>query len=134
MLDQARQQTGGHAQLYLAAAEQLPFSDNYFEYVVCSSAAQYFIDLSCVFSEMQRVLKPSGQLVLTLWSADKLIPRIHYKLLQRFGNGIQEVQTSEDYGRLLKANGFQIKSQKNFKVGIKWGLTTFNAMKQTNRL
>lgn len=134
MLSRARQRTEGYAKLKLAPAEQLPFDKDYFDCVVCSSAAQYFADPAHVFREMHRVLKPSGELVLTTWSADKLLPRIHYKLLQRYGNGIRTVKTSKDYARLLSANGFQIQSQKIFNVGIQWGLTTFKATKLANRL
>jgi SAM-dependent methyltransferase len=47
-------------------AERLPYIDACFDQVVCSSSLEHFKDGSGALREMNRVLKPSGTLVLTV--------------------------------------------------------------------
>ena len=45
-------------------AEELPFLDNSFDIVFSRLAFHHFTDVTAVFPEMVRVLKPSGKLVM----------------------------------------------------------------------
>lgn len=45
-------------------AEELPFLENSFDIVFSRLAFHHFTDVSCAFSEMVRVLKPGGKLVM----------------------------------------------------------------------
>ena len=45
-------------------AEELPFLDNSFDIVFSRLASHHFTDVTAVFSEMVRVLKPGGKLVM----------------------------------------------------------------------
>jgi len=53
------------AQLEVADAQHLPYSDGYFDKVVCSSSLEHFPDDIESLREMNRVLKSGGTLVLT---------------------------------------------------------------------
>lgn len=50
-----------------ADAVRLPFSDAEFDAVVCGFGVMFFSDKPKAFSEMRRVLKPGGTLVLSVW-------------------------------------------------------------------
>ena len=49
----------------VGSAEDLPYSDGYFDKVVCSSSLEHFKDDIKALKEMNRVLKPNGHVVLT---------------------------------------------------------------------
>ena len=49
----------------VGSAEDLPYSDGYFDKVVCSSSLEHFKDDIKALKEMNRVLKPNGRVVLT---------------------------------------------------------------------
>lgn len=44
----------------LAAAENIPFEDNYFDYVICNHSYHHFVDKEKAFGEIYRVLKKRG--------------------------------------------------------------------------
>ena len=55
-------------------AEELPFLDNSFDIVFSRLAFHHFTDITAVFSEMVRVLKPGGKLVMIdMEAADKML-------------------------------------------------------------
>lgn len=55
-------------------AEELPFLDNSFDIVFSRLAFHHFTDVSAVFSEMVRVLKPGGRFVMIdMEAADELL-------------------------------------------------------------
>ena len=55
-------------------AEELPFLDNSFDIVFSRLAFHHFTDVTAVFSEMVRVLKPGGKLVMIdMEAADEVL-------------------------------------------------------------
>jgi SAM-dependent methyltransferase len=55
---------GVHATLQQAAAEQLPYTDQFFDSIVAISALEFVADLHLVCQEIKRVLKPAGVFVI----------------------------------------------------------------------
>lgn len=53
----------------VANAEQIPFSDQQFDLVLCTQMLEYVPDPGLVISEIQRVLKPGGTFILSVPSA-----------------------------------------------------------------
>jgi methionine biosynthesis protein MetW len=59
--------------------EALPFEDNYFDSVTCLATLQFIYDIVYILREFNRVLKPDGELVLTVpnmrayWRIFKLV-------------------------------------------------------------
>ena len=65
----------------LADAEHLPFEDNSFDAVTCAFGVRNFVHLERGLSEMLRVLKPGGTMViLELATPDNLLIRPFYNL------------------------------------------------------
>lgn len=51
----------------VAPAEELPFTDNQFDNVVCQFGFMFFDGKVKALSEMRRVLKPGGQITVAIW-------------------------------------------------------------------
>jgi ubiquinone/menaquinone biosynthesis C-methylase UbiE len=50
-------------------AESLPYSEQYFDAVVCQFGLMFFTDRSQALSEMIRVLRPGGKLAVAVWDS-----------------------------------------------------------------
>lgn len=67
MLDLARKRLGADADLRVADLSQpLPYADAQFDDVICSLVLHYLQDWSGPLSELRRVLKPGGRLLLAV--------------------------------------------------------------------
>lgn len=67
MVELARQQLGGDADLQVADISMpLPFADGAFDDVVVSLVLHYLQDWTAPLSELRRVLKPGGRLLLSV--------------------------------------------------------------------
>ncbi len=66
MIAQARRQTDGHSNIEfrLADAESIPYPAESFEAVMCTNSFHHYSDPLQALSEMRRVLKPKGELLL----------------------------------------------------------------------
>ena len=80
MLSIARQKASA-ATCLIADAEQLPFEDGTFDAVTCAFGVRNFVHLEKGLSEMLRVLKPGGcMVILELATPDSSLIRPFYKL------------------------------------------------------
>lgn len=89
----------GRLELKCAAAESLPYPPQYFTKVCSTNSIFYWQDLERAFSEIERVLKPGGNLVLCFTSKDSLAKR-------NFANKIRLVEAGEIQA-LMRAKGFE---------------------------
>jgi ubiquinone/menaquinone biosynthesis C-methylase UbiE len=55
-------------ELYCASAVAMPFDDASFDLCLCLQGLQFFPDPVSGFAEIQRVLKPGGRLVASVWA------------------------------------------------------------------
>ena len=74
---------------YCADSEKLDFSNSYFDIVLCYNSLSY-LDLSIVFAELKRVIKPDGKLIIM----DSLGHNIFYNLnrnanIAQWGKNVQ---------------------------------------------
>lgn len=53
----------------LASADQLPFEDQSFDSAFCQQGLQFFPDRVAALKEIKRVLRPGGQLALSVWTS-----------------------------------------------------------------
>ncbi len=74
-----------HIEYCLGDAEALPFKDNAVDFVLTTGALHHWRDLKKAFSEIQRIMKPGGEILLIDLRRD--VPRVLYYvafLAQRF--------------------------------------------------
>lgn len=84
----------GKGKLVLGYGENLPFSDKYFDVVICVTALHNFNDIEKGILEMKRVLKDDGKIVISVLKksvkislVSKLIKK-HFGLLKRIDEGV----------------------------------------------
>ncbi len=80
--------------LRMAKEDSLPYEDNYFDIVVASQSLEHVPDESLLFSEIKRVLKDKGTVILGLPSNGHRASPLHFR-----------EYTKEDIGRIERALG-----------------------------
>lgn len=103
----------GHC-FYLDATD-LPFRNNYFDWIICNHVLEHIPDLQSALKELWRVLKPGGRAILqvpisfkleqTLQRADTDTPE---KREQWYGQHDHVRLFGKDYPEILKSYGFQV--------------------------
>ena len=94
-------------------AENLPFADESFDFVVCLSALLYFDDPDKAFQEIYRVLKPKGRLALRTVNVKNLYTSFTGK---RLDPASKKLYLKEELVSLLGKHKFLIK--KYFSYGF----------------
>lgn len=92
-------------------AENLPYKNNSFDKIVCSSSLEHFINDITSLKEMYRVVKPNGLVVLTVdsftYPIDKRLKEIH-----KNRHRVIKYYSSKTLNESLKKSGFNIKKDK----------------------
>jgi ubiquinone/menaquinone biosynthesis C-methylase UbiE len=83
VLRKASQKLNEKVHLFQADAQNLPFKDNSFTYIICSEVLEHLLDPSVAIKEMVRILKTQGAVVLSV-PHESMINRIK-GILIRFG-------------------------------------------------
>ncbi|MFE0514780.1 methyltransferase domain-containing protein [Streptomyces sp. NPDC058964] len=70
-----------------APADRLPYPDATFDAVVCQQGVQFFPDLTAAFTEIARVLRPSGRFAATAWTEMTRSPYFstQYEAIKEYG-------------------------------------------------
>jgi ubiquinone/menaquinone biosynthesis C-methylase UbiE len=98
----------------LSPAEKLPFPDGNFDLILCQFGLMFFRDRRASLTEMHRVLRPGGRIVLSVWQGLERHPfyrTLHNVSSQLLGKSV--VQTvfslgdSDEVRKLLSDAGFQ---------------------------
>ncbi len=99
---------------HLMDAERLEFKSRYFDHVVASYVLFFCPDLEAALKEWRRVLKPTGTLVFTTFTAKAFEPYVSdlRQQLQRFDvewpqGAFQRLASPEVCAELLTATGFE---------------------------
>ncbi len=67
MLEEAKKRVPSQVSLLEMDAEHLNFPDQAFDVVFCAFGLFFFPDIQAALSQMRRVLKPGGRLVVSVW-------------------------------------------------------------------
>ncbi len=129
MLGIAREKLGPSAHLAEGRAESLPFADEAFHVVVSTNALHYVRQPRQALSEMARVLKPGGRLVITDWCDDYLACRLCDLWLRLFGRAHYRMYGSKACRQMLEASKFETVGVERYKINWLWGLMTAMARK-----
>jgi 2-polyprenyl-3-methyl-5-hydroxy-6-metoxy-1,4-benzoquinol methylase len=116
--------------LHWGRIDDLPFPDQSFELILCFSAVEYVRDDEAVFSELARVLRPSGLLFLTVPNRRSIV-RIVERTLARSTGALSRSSRDGRYlkfqehqyvpsvlDRRLSEHGFALRSRRFWSVGL----------------
>lgn len=108
MINEAKKKLGNQAELVVGDAEKLPWREELFDTVLCTFSFHHYPNPNAVLSEIHRVLKDGGRLLL----ADPWLPSPFLQLLNLMmkysRNGDVHEYSKGEITRLLCNNGFRI--------------------------
>lgn len=120
-LEQARQNYGLRDSFHLAAAEDLPWPDDSFDYASILGSLEHFLDPGASVAETARILKPTGRAAI-------LVPNSHHIRaiynVMRYGEIISDLQDYErfatrvEWERLFAANGLAVEAVYKYDTGM----------------
>ena len=106
MIELARKRHGDEADLRVADSEHLPWEDSSFSLVVCVGSFHHYPAPLQALSEMKRVLKPNGHLLI----ADPTLPIFVRQLANLFiglsGEGATKMYSGAEIETLIREAGF----------------------------
>jgi ubiquinone/menaquinone biosynthesis C-methylase UbiE len=129
MLHGARHRLGPDACLAAADAGRLPFGPQTFDVVVSTSSFHYWPDPSAGLSELRRVLRPGGRVVITDWCDDYVACRMCDLVLRIAGRAHGRAYGSAACAQLLERSGFTGTVVDRYKISWLWGLMTARAFR-----
>lgn len=81
-------------------AEKLPFTKEYFDYILCMGSLEHFFDLNKALKEMLRVLKRNGKIIIHVPNSDYLIHKI--LRINTQGQINERLATEEEWRRIIE--------------------------------
>ena len=129
MLQVARRRLPTTVSLAVGWAERLPYADGAFDVVVSCNMFHYVRRPIPALREMQRVLRPGGELVITDWCDDYLVCRVCDWYLRLFNPAHVKTYRERDCLRMLKEAGHSDARVERYRISWLWGLMTATATK-----
>jgi ubiquinone/menaquinone biosynthesis C-methylase UbiE len=81
-----------HFRFSLGRIEELQFSDSYFDVVLCLGAFEYVLEDRVAMSEIARVLKPNGTLIITMHNGTSPYRIWQRRFYWKLKNGISKLK------------------------------------------
>ncbi|XHX80999.1 MAG: class I SAM-dependent methyltransferase [Stenomitos frigidus ULC029] len=124
MLELARQKCRNypHVSFQKASVVALPFADRSFDVIVSASAFHYFDDPIAALIEMQRVLKPDGEIVILDWCKDYILCQLYDFVLKRIDPAYKQCYTQDEFHKLFANAGFGVDRAQKVRFGLAWEL------------
>jgi ubiquinone/menaquinone biosynthesis C-methylase UbiE len=133
MLAVARRGLPPAVRLAAGWAEGLPFESGRFDAVVSCNVFHYIRQPLAALREMNRVLRPGGQLVITDWCDDYWACRLCDLYLRRFSPAHFKIYRRRECMRLLREAGHDDVDVERYKISWLWGLMTARVTKEMAR-
>lgn len=114
--------------LYNTSVTSLPFADESFDIVICASAFHYFESPQLALSQMKRVLKPQGKLIILDWCRDYFLLKIVDAWLKLTDSAHQQCYTQAEVNRMLSTADLDVIKQDKIRFGIIWELMAITAV------
>ncbi len=90
-----------------ASSDSIPYPDGQFDHLICTNSFHHYPDPIKALKEMQRVLKPGGQMVIFENALElSWYTWLWDKLLRFFEKGHVRYYTSSELGEMIKKAGF----------------------------
>ncbi|MGE5508914.1 MAG: class I SAM-dependent methyltransferase [Chitinophagales bacterium] len=117
MIRLAADRLGAKTDLKVGDSEDLPWPDGTFDAVTCSSSYHHYPQPQKALSEMRRVLKPGGQLVLAdVWLPTPLRQIRNYVLIPNTKEGDVRVYSRLEITSLLESAELELASWR--RIGL----------------
>lgn len=129
MLNVAKQRLPETIELHLGSSEDLPFAENSFDLVISTSAFHYFPNPGLAITEITRVLKTNGNLVITDWCADYWTCRLLDLWLRLFNRAHVHTYTVKEFEQLFQSQGLTEIQVSKYKLNWFWGMMTAQGYK-----
>jgi ubiquinone/menaquinone biosynthesis C-methylase UbiE len=109
MIERARELAAGvaNAEFVVGDSEQLPFPNETFTAVLCSSSFHHYPNPGRALGEMARVLATGGRLVIAEPNADLFAVRVADRLLRRLDRSHVGIYRSRELATLAHAAGLE---------------------------
>lgn len=116
MIIEAQRNCNVEAFFSVADAENLPFEDDTFDIIVCNASFHHYIHPNTVLSEMHRVLKDDGRVLIGEPYIPSPVRGLMNRILKYSDSGDYHVYGLSEMENLFEKNGFSpISSQKTGK-------------------
>ncbi|MBW4643235.1 MAG: methyltransferase domain-containing protein [Goleter apudmare HA4340-LM2] len=124
MLAIAKQKCSTYTQVsfHLASASALPFANNSFDVIISANSFHYFAYPETTLTEMRRVLKPDGKVVILDWCRDYFLCKVCDIVLKIFDPAHKQCYTQDEFHNLLTSANFQVTRATKVRFGFVWGL------------
>jgi len=97
----------------LGDVEELPYENDTFDVITCSHSFHHYPNKEKAISEMYRVLKPDGRLMIIDGCRDVLIGRLIFDLVERIEKHVYHL-FGREFREIFRKNGFNNLVQKRF--------------------
>ena len=124
MLVVARSKLTGREDLRVGYADALPWHRGSFDVVVSCNMFHYITHPVAALTEMARVVRPGGALVLTDWCDDYIACRVCNFYLRLTNRAFYRTYRRAECVALLSAAGFGDVHVERYKISWLWGLMT----------
>ena len=113
MISEAKKRLGNNAELTVGEAENLPYSDDQFDAIICNASFHHYPNPVKALKEIKRILKKGGILIL----GDPTAPFNWYlKILNYFlkysNSGDYKIYSEKEIKYLLTSSGFTVENCK----------------------
>jgi ubiquinone/menaquinone biosynthesis C-methylase UbiE len=108
MIEIARQRLAGLADVQVADAEHLPLADSCVDLVTCVDSLHHYPDPLAALTEMHRVTRPGGGLVVAEWHVGRLLRPLMNWLLPCLPDGDVRIYTGAELTDLAGAAGYSV--------------------------
>lgn len=129
MVERARAKLadGPNVRIEQADAHDLPFAADTFDVIVSSSTFHYFTHPRTVLTEVRRVLRPDGRLVLLDWCRDYWTCRLMDAMLRHVDPAHGTCYTLAELTTLLNRAGFTVSDAFRYRFDVVWGMMVATA-------
>jgi ubiquinone/menaquinone biosynthesis C-methylase UbiE len=104
MIEKAEANSASHMNVHFRKSnvEELPFEDEFFDFIICSNAFHHFSNPEKTLREAYRVLKPKGRIYILDPTADGLFMKMVDKLAAKLEPSHVKLYSTREYQTLFE--------------------------------
>lgn len=125
MIEVAQEKKLVNTKFVVGDSENLPFSKNSFDAVICTNSFHHYPNPQAFFNEAARVLRRGGSLILRDYTSNKLVVwlmnHVEMPLAHLCGHGDVRIHSCDEVREMCKATGLKVKKlemQKGFRMHL----------------